>query len=247
MPAITIIIAALAAASSAFAVLFFRGRCDAARQEYRAETLSKEASDLRCQVARLEERDGGYMKPLTKENIAEYLRKEVAPKVDVSHENMVVFETDATYLIDCGRLPQQVILRKGYGVDKGSVHWEAAREASLAVVDSLVMVRMHVNPEDCSYDFMIVSADRTVGSLRQNMPEYMSIIAEAEKLFSERYREILVRDYPEVAERLEADARLESAAGMAAVETLESAAPEMDQKTARQTLLESLHPSGTKS
>lgn len=229
MTATAIIIAALAAASAAFAALFFRGRGEAARQESRAEALSREASDLRCQIARMEERDGGYMKPLTKESIEAFLKKEVAPKVRTSGESMVVFETDSTYVIDCGRLPQQVILRKWYGVDKGSMRWDVAWKASLEVAQRLVMVKMHVDPEDSSYDFMVVSTDRTVGSLRQNFPDYMSIIADAEKLFGERYREILARDYPEDCERHEEET------------------PEMDQDTARQTLIGSVQPSGTKS
>ena len=53
MTAITIIISALTAAAAIFAVLFFQDRKDAKKYESKAESLSKELNDLRCELARI--------------------------------------------------------------------------------------------------------------------------------------------------------------------------------------------------
>ena len=47
MNAITIIIAALAAAAAVFAALFFQGRRDIRKHETKSESLAKELSDFR--------------------------------------------------------------------------------------------------------------------------------------------------------------------------------------------------------
>ena len=69
MTAITIIISALTAAAAIFAVLFFQDRKDAMKYESKAESLSKELNDLRCDFARRENNGGDAMVPLTRENI----------------------------------------------------------------------------------------------------------------------------------------------------------------------------------
>ena len=63
MTAITIIISTLTAVAAIFAVLFFQDRKDAKKYESKAESLSKELNDLRCDLARRENNGGDAMVP----------------------------------------------------------------------------------------------------------------------------------------------------------------------------------------
>ena len=103
MTAITIIISALTAAAAIFAVLFFQDRKDAKKYESKAESLSKELNDLRCELARREISGGEAMIPLTRENIAEFLKMKTTGEVDISEdENIIFFVVNGEpYHIDC--------------------------------------------------------------------------------------------------------------------------------------------------
>ena len=193
MTAITIIISALTAAAAIFAVLFFQDRKDAKKYESKAESLSKELNDLRCELARREISGGEAMIPLTRENIAEFLKMKTTGEVDISEdENMVFFVVNGEpYHIDCVRLPQQFILRKGYGGMEGAaVHWDILEQAAIQTMKDLVMVKLHVNPND-GYDFMIVSTTHTIAALREDYDFFMSLIFDAERKLREEYWKIM--------------------------------------------------------
>lgn len=199
MGIVTFIIAALAVTSAVFAVLFLQDRNQARKYETKAESLSGELNELRCELARREGVYGDAMTPLTKENIVEFVKREKTDKVEIPEESsVVVFELgDAHYQIDCSRLPQQFIIRKGYGgMEKANIHWDILEQAAMATMKGLVMVKMHVNPND-GYDFLIVSTTHTVAGLREDFDFFMSLIADAERRLSEEYWKIMEIVHPE--------------------------------------------------
>ena len=75
MTAITIIMAVLTAVAAVFAVMFFMDRKDSKKYESKAESLTKELNDLKCDLARRENNGGDAMIPLTRENIVEFLKR----------------------------------------------------------------------------------------------------------------------------------------------------------------------------
>ena len=199
MTAITIIISALTAAAAIFAVLFFQDRKDAKKYESKAESLSKELNDLRCELARREISGGEAMIPLTRENIAEFLKREKTGEVEISEDsNVILYVVNGErYHIECSRLPQQFILRKGYGGMEGAaVHWDILEQAAIQTMKDLVMVKLHVNPND-GYDFMIVSTTHTIATLREDYDFFMSLIFDAERKLREEYWKIMEVVHPE--------------------------------------------------
>ena len=91
MTAITFLVAVLSAVAAIFAVMFFQDRKDAKKYESKAESLSKELNDLRCDFARREISGGEAMIPLTRENIAEFLKMKTAGEVDISEDDNMIF------------------------------------------------------------------------------------------------------------------------------------------------------------
>ena len=199
MTAITIIISALTAAAAIFAVLFFQDRKDAKKYESKAESLSKELNDLRCDLARRENNGGDAMVPLTRENIAEFLKREKTGEVEILEDsNVILYVVNGErYHIECSRLPQQFILRKGYGgMERAAVHWDILEQAAIQTMKDLVMVKLHVNPND-GYDFMIVSTTHTIAALREDYDFFMSLIFDAERKLREEYWKIMKVVHPE--------------------------------------------------
>ena len=199
MTTITIIIAALSAAAGIFSVMFFQDRKDAKKYESKAESLSKELNDIRCDLARRENNGGDAMIPLTRENITEFLKREKTGEVETSEEaNMVLYVVNGErYHIDCSRLPQQFILLKGYGGMEGTdIHWDILEQAAIQTTKGLVMVKMHVDPNE-GYDFMIVSTTHTIAALREDYDFFMSLIADAERRVREEYWKIMEIVHPE--------------------------------------------------
>ena len=199
MTAITIIISALTAAAAIFAVLFFQDRKDAMKYESKAESLSKELNDLRCDLARRENNGGDAMVPLTRENIAEFLKREKTGEVEISEDsNVILYVVNGErYHIECSRLPQQFILRKGYGgMERAAVHWDILEQAAIQTMKDLVMVKLHVNPND-GYDLMIVSTTHTIAALREDYDFFMSLIFDAERKLREEYWKIMEVVHPE--------------------------------------------------
>ena len=199
MTAITIIISALTAAAAIFAVLFFQDRKDAKKYESKAESLSKELNDLRCELARREISGGEAMIPLTRENIAEFLKMKTTGEVDISEdENMIFFVVNGEpYHIDCVRLPQQFMLRKAYfRTDGACVHWDILEQAAIQTMKDLVMVKIYVNP-NAGYGFCIVSTTHTIAALREDYDFFMSLISDAERKLREEYWRIVEKVHPE--------------------------------------------------
>ena len=199
MTAITIIISALTAAAAIFAVLFFQDRKDAKKYESKAESLSKELNDLRCDLARRENNGGDAMIPLTCDNIAEFLKREKTGEVDISEdENMIFFVVNSEpYHIDCVRLPQQFMLRKAYfRTDGACVHWDILEQSAIQTMKDLVMVKIYVNP-NAGYGFCIVSTTHTIAALREDYDFFMSLISDAERKLREEYWKIMEIVHPE--------------------------------------------------
>ena len=199
MTAITIIISTLTAVAAIFAVLFFQDRKDAMKYESKAESLSKELNDLRCDLARRENNGGDAMVPLTRENIAEFLKREKTGEVEISEDsNVILYVVNGErYHIECSRLPQQFILRKGYGgMERAAVHWDILEQAAIQTMKDLVMVKLHVNPND-GYDLMIVSTTHTIAALREDYDFFMSLIFDAERKLREEYWKIMEVVHPE--------------------------------------------------
>ena len=199
MTAITIIISTLTAVAAIFAVLFFQDRKDAMKYESKAESLSKELNDLRCDLARRENNGGDAMVPLTRENIAEFLKREKTGEVEISEDsNVILYVVNGErYHIECSRLPQQFILRKGYGGMEGAaVHWDILEQAAIQTMKDLVMVKLHVYPND-GYGFMIVSTTHTIAALREDYDFFMSLISDAERKLREEYWKIMEVVHPE--------------------------------------------------
>ena len=199
MTAITIIISALTAAAAIFAVLFFQDRKDAKKYESKAESLSKELNDLRCELARREISGPEAMIPLTRENIAEFLKMKTTGEIDISEDdNMIFFVVNGEpYHIDCVRLPQQFMLRKAYFITDGAcVHWDILEQAAIQTMKDLVMVKIYVNP-NAGYGFCIVSTTHTIAALREDYDFFMSLISDAERKLREEYWKIVERVHPE--------------------------------------------------
>lgn len=199
MTAITIIISALTAAAAIFAVLFFHDRKDAKKYESKAESLSKELNDLRCDLARREISGGDTMIPLTCDNIAEFLKREKTGEVEISEDsNVILYVVNGErYHIECSRLPQQFILRKGYGgMERAAVHWDILEQAAIQTMKDLVMVKIYVNP-NAGYGFCIVSTTHTIAALREDYDFFMSLISDAERKLREEYWKIMEIVHPE--------------------------------------------------
>lgn len=199
MTAITIIISALTAAAAIFAVLFFQDRKDAKKYELKAESLSKELNDLRCELARREISGGEAMIPLTRENIAEFLKMKTTGEVEISEDsNVILYVVNGErYHIECSRLPQQFILRKGYGgMERAAVHWDILEQAAIQTMKDLVMVKIYVNP-NAGYGFCIVSTTHTIAALREDYDFFMSLISDAERKLREEYWKIMEIVHPE--------------------------------------------------
>ena len=199
MTAITIIISALTAAAAIFAVLFFQDRKAAKKYESKAESLSKELNDLRCELARREISGPEAMIPLTRENIAEFLKMKTTGEIDISEDdNMIFFVVNGEpYHIDCIRLPQQFMLRKAYFITDGAcVHWDILEQAAIQTMKDLVMVKIYVNP-NAGYGFCIVSTTHTIAALREDYDFFMSLISDAERKLREEYWKIMEVVHPE--------------------------------------------------
>lgn len=194
----TIIIALLAASAAVYANKFFQNRKDAQKYEAKADSLTRELSDLRCELARKENNPDDATVPLTKETIVDFLKREKTGEVIESPDkDRIIFDMKDRYYIDCSRLPQQFIILKGYrGIKDVDIHWDILEQAAMKVTMRVVMVKMHVKANE-SYNFMIVSTTRTVAGLREDFEFFLSVIADAERKLEEEYWKIMEILHPE--------------------------------------------------
>lgn len=110
---ISIIIMALAVTTAVFAVLYFQDRSESEKYEKRADSLSSELVDLKCQMARIETQYGDSLAPINAERVAEFLRMENAADVSITEKSEAVFFTfsNERFMVDCRRLPQMIAVR----------------------------------------------------------------------------------------------------------------------------------------
>lgn len=192
------ITAALAAAAAVFAVLYFESRKNAEKLEGRSESLSREMNELRCVLARNEAVTGDALKTLTRDNIVEFIRKELTGEVGIDGDpDYVQFSFGGSrYHIDCRRLPQQFIIRKGYNMDGVRMRWAILERAACETMKKLIMVKINIQRGEF-YDFMILSTTHTIAALRQDLNIFLQIIADAERQLYDEYWRIMNEEHPE--------------------------------------------------
>lgn len=195
---ITILIAALAASSAIFSALYFQSKKNSERLESKAEALSSENNDLKCEIVRLEEGSDDSMNPLTTENIVDFLKYEVGTDVEVLDEmEMINFKVgNYTYNIDCSRLPQQFVIRTAFRTEGSNVNWDAFKRAAQEVMSELVMVKAFVDVDE-GFDFTIVSTTHTVAALRADYYFFISLLQDAARALNFAYGQIMEQDYPD--------------------------------------------------
>jgi len=184
----------LFAAASFFSIVYFQDWRDAKKYESKADSLG----NLRCELERRDSAFADLMTPLTKENIAEFLRRRTGEVEIPEDENCIYFALKGdNYLIDCARLPQQFILRRGYGGMKDTdVDWDILEQAAVEISKSLIMVKAHVYANE-GFEFMIVSTTHTIGDLREDFVFFMSLIADADQNLRVEYRKLMAAAHPE--------------------------------------------------
>lgn len=188
----SILIVVLSATAALFATLFFTNRKAASKYEGKADQLSSEMIRLREELSGVRATAGTRKQPVKVDLIKEFLEQTQGLDCKVFGEgDLISFRLgDSTYHIDTRRLPQQVAIRKGYNMEnQENVDWDAVRRAALDVMDGLVMIKMNVDPEEKSFDYYIVSPDRSMDNFQSNFEFYIGLIADAEKLFYDKYTE----------------------------------------------------------
>jgi len=196
----TILLTLLAVLAAVFGTLYFQTKKHSDIIDQKIDALSEENNTLKLNLASRDVEDGGYRQLLTKENIMEFLRNGKANKVE-SRDSLIRFEVgDSSYLIDTDRLPRQLSLRKGYDMTDSDIDWDVLEAAGNAVTEELVMVKVSVDEEYKNYVFYIVSADRYLGSLKDNYEFYMSILVDAESRLATVYHQMMEIAHPELAD-----------------------------------------------
>lgn len=181
---ITIIIMALAVTTAVFAVLYFQDRAEAEKYEKRADSLSTELVELKCQMARIETQYGDSLASINAERVAEFLRREGAADVAITEKSEAVFFTFSSerFLVDCRRLPQMIAVRIDWNLkDSSYSQLDVAERLALEVTNQFAMVKASVDKEAASLSFYIVSSDRTMAAFKGNFNMYMSIFLQQMK------------------------------------------------------------------
>ena len=195
---------ALAVTTAVFAVLYFQDRAESEKYEKRADSLSTELVELKCQMARIETQYGDSLAPINAERVAEFLRMEGAADVAITEKSEAVFFTFSSerFLVDCRRLPQMIAVRIDWNLkDSSYSQLDVAERLALEVTNQFAMA--------ASLSFYIVSSDRTMAAFKGNFDMYMSIFSAADEMFNERYRKIVGNEHP-------ADAKVDRANGSGA-------------------------------
>lgn len=184
----TIAIAVLSVTAAMFAMLYFQNRKAAQKYETKAEQLSKEASELEVELARKGAETAQSPVLLTPEVLLKFFTEErgIQAEYDPQAQWMTLQFNDSRLNINCSRLPQQLILRKGYGLEGVDMNLDAMRESSRKVIDDLVLVKMNIEPKEY-FDYYIICMDRTLDTFRINFDFYISILNDADRQFRENY------------------------------------------------------------
>lgn len=203
---------ALAVTTAVFAVLFFQDRAESEKYEKRADSLSAELVELKCQMARIETQSSDSLAPINAERVAEFLRMEGAADVAITEKSEAVFFTFSSerFLVDCRRLPQMIAVRIDWNLkDSSYSQLDVAERLASEVTNQFAMVKASVDKEAASLSFYIVSSDRTMAAFKGNFSMYMSIFSAADEMFNEKYRKVVGNEHP-------ADAKVDRANGSGA-------------------------------
>lgn len=194
----TAIILVLLAIAAVFTTLFLRDRNEWKKADAKSEKLSAELTELKIEKAREESLNGEYMKRLSGKVITHFLKNEKGIEIVGDEEDGIIpFTVDGNrYQILVSRLPQQLAFRSGYNMEGVKVNWDVLQQAAIEVTSDIVMAKVNVY-RDLSYEFVLVTTDRTLGSLRENFNFYLNVLNDTERRCGERYWEILEKDYPE--------------------------------------------------
>ena len=186
-----ILISISVAVAAVFTALYLSDRRRIIRFENENGYMQTRIADLKAELAGCKASLEGRRYVTTADGLKTFLENERGYDCTLSEDNeTLLFKSgEEVFHIDCSRLPQQVILRKGYNAKDSEIEWDILEAASLEVNRNLIMVKMHVIP-DSSYDYMIVSMDRTMDSFIGNFDTYMSILRDAERMSVEKYHEI---------------------------------------------------------
>ena len=196
---ISIIIMALAVTTAVFAVLYFQDRSESEKYEKRADSLSSELVDLKCQMARIETQSSDSLVPINAERVAEFLRMENAADVSITEKSEAVFFTfsNERFMVDCRRLPQMVVVRIDWDLKESFYgHIDIVEHLASEVTNQFVMVKASVDKEAALLSFYIVSSDRTMAAFKGNFSMYMSIFSAADEMFNEKYRKVVGNEHP---------------------------------------------------
>lgn len=190
---------ALAITTAVFAALYFQDRADAEKYEKRADSLSAELMELKCQMARIETQSGDSLAPINVERVAEFLRMENAADVSITEKSEAVFFTfsNERFMVDCRRLPQMIAVRIDWNLkDSFYGHLDMAERLASEITNQFAMVKASVDKEASLLSFYIASPDRTMAAFKGNFSLYMSIFSAADEMFNERYRKIMENEHP---------------------------------------------------
>ena len=132
----------------------------------------------------------GGIEPLTVERIANALRFEgFFPE---EHENKyIMFKAQGdTYYIDASRLPL-VFINKVYDLNPDKWEMDLLRDAAHRMSDQLVMVKAVISEEDRDLRFFIATCDRNYESFRTNIPSYLDIIEDGQRVMDKEYNKMV--------------------------------------------------------
>lgn len=190
---------ALAVMTSVFAVLYFQDRAEAEKYEKRADSLSAELVELKCQMARIETQYGDSLASINAERVAEFLRMENTADVSITEKLEAVFFTfsNERFMVDCRRLPQMVVVRIDWDLKESFYgHLDIVEHLASEVTNQFAMIKASVDKEAALLSFYIVSSDRTMAAFKGNFSMYMSIFSAADEMFNEKYRKVVGNEHP---------------------------------------------------
>ena len=132
----------------------------------------------------------GELEPLTVERIANALRFE-GFYPEVHEDKFLTFKAQGdSYYIDASRLPL-VFLNKVYDLNPDNWEMDLIREAAHRMSDQLVMVKAVISEEDRSLRFFVASCDRNYESFRANIPSYLDIIEDGQRVMDREYNKMV--------------------------------------------------------
>ena len=127
--------------------------------------------------------------PLTLDRIADAVR--FNGYVPEKREDSVTFRVQGeNYQVDAERLPLLFVV-KGYNVDPAEWEMDLLREAAHTMSDQLVMVKATFSDDGKVLRFFVAAQDRNYESLRDNLPSYVRIIADGQRLMHEEYERMV--------------------------------------------------------